>query len=352
MATLERAGKRWRVRQFVGGKLVTVASCATKPEAEVVLRRVEEEERARSSVVYASQIPLTEIIERWGADRIANGNDPLHTAKALSRLRGIVTGRNWHSTAAVTPVAVGTYRQEGGSPRACAILAGILRWAADTLDQYVHPKVLLALRPGRPGRKPSPVLMSAERVAEIEAIAGRESENAGALIHCLSTYGWRPITAARLTVQDFDAEAGTITCAVKGGDVVRHLLLPETVERLAVIAAGRKPDAPLFIHPRTGRAWDLDGAGSISQWGRNHLRVKIYDLKRYAITTMLNRGVPAHDVASFTGHRTVSQVLKYSRTNEERQKAALAAIHGNQMESQPDRTKPHTRGNLGFPSVN
>jgi hypothetical protein len=54
-----------------------------------------------------------------------------------------------------------------------------------------------------------------------------------------------------------------------------------------------------------------------------------YDLKRYAISTMLGRGVDAKAVASITGHRTVSLLLNtYARTNESRQQAALAAIAG------------------------
>lgn len=371
MATIERTGKRWRVRQFVGGKLTTVASCGTKPEAQAVLRRIEEEEKARSSVVYASQIQMRELLERWALAKTSDGNDPLHTAKAKSRMLGVITGNNWHTTAAITPASVGAYRQARGSPRACALLAAVLRWASDTLDQYVNPKTLLALKPGKPGRRPSPVLMSAERVAELESIAGLESESAATLIHCLSTYGWRPITAARHRCHDLDAGVGSITCQVKGGDVVRHLLLPETVERLSALVAGRSPDDPLFIDPRTGNAWELDGARAISEWARTHLKAKVYDLKRYAITTMLNRGIPAHDVASFTGHRTVSQVLKYSRTNDERQSSALgkmahsneswmdtlnaeltAKILGKKMESQPDHAEQQRDRNLLFPSEN
>lgn len=358
MATLERTGKRWRVRQFLSGKLVTVASCKTKPEAEAVLRRIEEEERARSSVVYASQIPMTEILERWEVAKVADDNDPLHTAKAKSRLKTLVTSRNWHATASITPLEVSNYRKAGGSPRACALLAAVLRWATDTLDQYTNPKTLLALKPGRPGRRPSPVLMLAQRVAEVEATAAAESESAAALVHCLSTYGWRPITAARHKVRDFDEAGASITCAVKGGDVVRHLLLPETIGRLARLVAGRGPDEPLFIDPRTGKAWALDGARSISEWAETHLKIKVYDLKRYAITTMLNRGIPAHDVASFTGHRTISQVLKYSRTNEERQALALGKMapqeeaRGKEMESQPDHIERRPARNLVIPSEN
>ncbi len=332
MATIEKTGKKWRVRQFVDGRLRTVARCATKPDALVMLRRVEEQERARGSVPRGSQLPMGEILARWRLAKVSTGNDPLHTSEAESRLRYLCNTRNWQGTASITAVAVSDYRQAGGSARTCAFLAGVLRWARDTLDQYVDPKALVGLRPGKAGRKPSPVLMSADQVAMVEERAQAMSASAGALVHCLASYGWRPITAARLRVSDFDPVAGTITCQVKGGDVVRHPLQPETLRRLRALVASTEPDAPLFLDPRRdNEGWALRGSRTIDQWSRDHLRVKVYDLKRYAISTMLGRGVPPQDIASFTGHRTISQVLRYSRTNEERQRAVLS------MMSAPDK---------------
>ena len=323
MATIEKTGTRWRVRQFGDGKLRTVASCATKVEAATVMRRLEEEERARSSVRCGNQLTLGEILVRWGKDKVGTGNDPLHTAAAVSRLRHLTAARNWSGTAAVTALSVSDYRRDGGSPRTCAFLASVLRWSRDVLDQYVDPKALLALRPGRAGRKPSPTLLTFEQVSALESLAQSQSASAGALVHCLSTYGWRPITAARLRVSDLDLADGTITCSVKGGDVVRHPLLPETIARLRWLVAKSSPTEPLFIDPRSGKAWGLTSAGVIDQWSRNHLRTKVYDLKRYAISRMLSRGIPPQDIAAFTGHRTISQVLKYSRSNETQQRLTL-----------------------------
>lgn len=334
MATMEKAGKRWRVRQFVDGKLRTVASCATKTEAQSFMRRIEEQERARGAVPRGSQLPMGEILARWERAKVGAGNDVRHTQATVVKLRNLAAARNWSVTASVSALAVSDYRESGGSHRTGCYLAAVLRWAADTLDQYVDPKALVALRRGRPARRPSPVLMAEDQVAEAEARAGCMSTSAAALVHCLSTYGWRPITAARLTVADFDPLAGTITCRVKGGDVVRHALLGATVERLSALAVGRAPTDPLFLDPRTGERWEAQSG--ISEWSRNHLRLKVYDLKRYAISTMLGRGVPAQDVAAFTGHRTISQVLRYSRSNEERQRATLEAISGKPVENAPE----------------
>jgi hypothetical protein len=332
MATIERIGTKWRVRQFSGGKLRTVASCSTKPDALVILRRIEEQEQARGRVVRGSQLPLSEVLARWSAAKIAEGNDPLHTQAAETRLRNMAERLNWASTMAVTVLAVSSYRMANGSPRTCSFLAAVLRWARDTLDQHVDPKALLALRPGKANRKPAKPLLTAEQVAAVEALAGQMHSNAATLVHCLSTYGWRPITAARMVVADFDAVGGTITCRVKGGDVVRHLLLPETTARLRWRVAEAKPQDPLFVDPRTKAGWALAGSYTISQWSRDHLRTKVYDLKRYAISTMLNKGIPPQDIAQFTGHRTIAQVLRYARTNELRQAATLAIL-GKSVES-------------------
>ena len=331
MATIEKTGKRWRVRRFTDGKLRTVASCATKLDAETILRRLEEEERARGKAPRGSQLPMGELLARWRTAKVGAGNDPAHTAAAEAKLRNLCAARNWQATMSVTALSVSDYRQAGGSVGACRFLAGVLRWAHDTLDQHVDAKALRALRAGRVARRPSPVLMTDDQVAEAEQRAERMSVSAGTLVHCLATYGWRPISAAKLTVADFDPFAGTITCHVKGGDIVRHMVLPRTHRLLCELIAGKKQTAPLFLDPRTDQAWDL--VRGISEWSRNHLRIKVYDLKRYAISTMLARGVPPQDVAAFTGHRTISQVLRYSRSNEERQRAALDAISGKDVES-------------------
>ncbi len=350
MATIERIGSKWRVRQFLGGKLKTVATASTKADAVNFLRRVEEQERARGSVPRGSQLALSEILARWEKAKVGSGNDPLHTAATTSKLRNLVTSRNWSTTASVSALAVSDYKQAGGSHRTGCYLAAVLRWARDTLDQYVDPKALTALRSGKTGRRPSPALMAGETVADAMRKAESMSASAGTLVHCLSTYGWRPITAARLTVSDFDPEGQTITCRVKGGDVVRHLLLEETVQRMAALVAGREPEAPLFLDPRTGEAWEVQRG--ISEWSRNHLRLKVYDLKRYAISTMLGRGAPAQDVAAFTGHRTISQVLRYSRSNEERQMATLKAISGKPVERPLIQAGRGTLRNIEKPSVN
>jgi integrase len=52
----------------------------------------------------------------------------------------------------------------------------------------------------------------------------------------------------------------------------------------------------------------------------------IYHLKRRAISRLLAKGIDPATIASMTGHRTPSIILAYARTNEERQRVALAAL--------------------------
>lgn len=54
----------------------------------------------------------------------------------------------------------------------------------------------------------------------------------------------------------------------------------------------------------------------------------IYQLKRRAISRMLAGGLDVATIASITGHRTPAGLLTYARTNEDRQRAALAVLDG------------------------
>ncbi len=325
VATVERTGTGYRVRQFIDGKLKTKARCTTRVEALAVQRRLEEDERV-TRVPKGLTLSLSEVVKRWQAQKVAEGNDPLHTGTTAHRVALIAERHNWHSTAAVTPAEAMAYRQAGEDPRAGACVAAVLNWASENLEQFVHPRTLVLFRPGKSGRKPPKPLLTHAQVAEAERIASSESADAGVLVHCLSTYGWRPITAARMTVADFDAVNGTITCKVKGGDVVRHLLLPETIGRMRWIVKDAAPSDPLFRSPITGKGWNLIGSGTISRWSYRHLKLRVYNLKRYAISTMLNHGISPQDIAAFTGHRVLAQILKYARTNASRQEHVLGIL--------------------------
>jgi hypothetical protein len=322
---------RWRE----GGretKLLCTPLYERKDKALEKARELKAQVSARRPLKAGADLKMDEILQRYRVRRESQGARDIHLEKAHKRLMSMCKENNWTTPRSVTPASVEKWRQDGGSPRAGAYLRAALRWAMETLDQAVDPRALIALRPRANRRRPKASLITDAQLATWQAKADECGENAGALIHCLSTYGWRPITAADLKVSDLDLADGTITTAVKGGDIVRHPLLPETLRRLSGIAEGRKPGEHLFLDPRKNekgpQPWSPDSSrrGSIIDWCRTVLGLKSYDLKRLAISRMLARGLPPQTVALFTGHRTISQVLAYARTNDEKARAALAVM--------------------------
>lgn len=336
MASLETLKNGYRVMWREGGRgspkkytpLIT-----SKKDALAAKERIEGEVAANAPIRRGVTLPLVELLERWRVARVNDGNDPFFALRDKTRLLHHVTEQGWTTTADLTPMAVLTWR--GDSDRtsgASRLWQAFLRWCRDYADQPIHAKVLVALRPPRreevePGR-----LLSTEEVAALEAKATKLSPDYGALVHCLATYGWRPITAARLTVADLDLDAGTIRTRVKskkvkGGRVVVHPLHPTTLALLRPIVAGRKPEDPLFIDGRVGKAFDAVGAKgagrTISLWCRDHLGEQVYNLKRYAISRLLEAMIPVKTIMLFTGHTTERQVYKYGRSNEEKQREAL-----------------------------
>lgn len=342
MAYLEPRPNGWliRWREPSGSKLESSELYAKESDATRELGRLQARLDAAKQINASSLIGLERLIGLWAQSRLELGNDPHWTERHRSLLVTMVTAMEWGTVRDITPAEVERWRQRrpkgkgpkgnpkllvgGRDPRRGALLRGCLRWVMETHRQPVDPFTLIALRPPRLRRRPKAELMTLEEVTETQQRADAIGPDAGALVHCLSRYGWRPATAARLTVGD--VAKGQITTSVKGGDIVRHPIAADTIQRLAKLMKGRPADAPLFRHPQTREPFTLDGASGIPQWYRTYMRGKIYDLKRWAITTMLDRGIAAADVKLFTGHRTVAQVLLYLRTNEARAQKALSMM--------------------------
>lgn len=315
---------RWR-EGGRGAKLLCSPIYRRKDEAQAKARELVMQISARRPMQQGTDLLMSELLMRYHTRRTGEGARDIHADRAVARVAALCESCGWKRPRDVTPAAVQEWRQNGGSPRAGAMLRAVLRWGMEVLDQAVDPRALVALRPRATRRRPKDPLPTAAQMAAWQAKADEWSPATGALIHCLSTYGWRPITAADLKVGDVDLAEQAITTSVKGGDVIRHPLLPETVKRLSPLVDGRNPDAPLFMRPTKDAGWTAQSSlpGSIPRWCKEALGMKSYDLKRWAISRMLDRGLPPQDVALFTGHRTIGQVLRYARTNDERARAAL-----------------------------
>lgn len=331
MPWIEKRPGGYVVRWREGGRN-TPAQCTPiitrKDLAKAKAEEIADQVAARGVLRPGVDLSMREILGRWKIAKAARGARDIHLDKAHTRLASLTAAQGWTNTRKITPATVEEWRQAGGSPRGGAMLRAVLRWASETCDQYVDPRAMVALRPRPTKRRPRKELPPAAYVTNWQAKADKASPSAGALVHCLGTYGWRPITAADLVVGDLDLEAGMITTAVKGGDIVRHPLLPATLKRLRPLVADRAKAEPLFLHPETGKAWNPSSSSgfSIVRWCRDYLCMSSYDLKRWAISTMLERKMEPQTVALYTGHRTLSQVLTYARTNEEKARKALAAL--------------------------
>jgi hypothetical protein len=162
------------------------------------------------------------------------------------------------------------------------------------------------------------------------------------LAHLVATYGHRPQSLAMLRVESVElTPAPRMKLPVKSGDTIRHPLLPETAELLAR-AIGKRKTGPLLLDP-LGKAWTSGAKASAWFWHqvgadtgekdkeKRKPAIGIYQLKCYAISRMLDLKLDLKTIASITGHRTPAVLLRYARTNETRQLAALSALAGIQV---------------------
>lgn len=212
---------------------------------------------------------------------------------------------------------------------------------AQSLGHPIEPGIV-TMRLERPRRTPQPNLLSAAQVAQIQQMADEWSAGLGLAVHLLVTYGHRPQSLVLLNQDAYDPAQNTLTLDIKGGDIHRHPLIPATTQRIAAAQnylqnrLQRKlcPSDPLIpAHYEAPGNRYLKGA-SLATWYCQCIGAKIhphstgiYNLKRYAISTLLQTGLDAKTIASITGHRTPSLILNtYARTNHDAQKRALHAI--------------------------
>lgn len=312
MAWLQRHGRGWRVCWREGGIERRGPILAPKAVAAAALRQVEAEQAARRPVRRGEALTWEALCRRWQATRPVGR----YREQALQMLLRLP----WRTPGEVTAAAVAAQ-----PPGRIRVIRSVLAYA-DGLGLPIDPRAARQRPPAAP-RRPEVPLLSDGAVEDLIARAEAWSPADGAIAHLIATYGHRAQSLVGLPAGGVDLEDGTITMEVKGGDRIRHPLLPATVARLRpLVEAAAGPAAPLFVGHlgkpwKDGRAWAAFFAHHVSG---SH---GYYQLKRYAITRMLGLGLDAKTVASITGHRTVSLLLNtYARTNETRQRAAIAAL--------------------------
>jgi len=326
MAYLVKRKGGWLVRWREGGRGAPVQSSEllpTKADAKRRAEAVEADLARRHAPGVGVVISWAELGKRWRDAMVAAQRTERYAEDGERRLSRISV--NWPPLDKLTRAHLAALKV--GELR---IAKAALGWARRFLDQPV-PDILDA-RPAKPqARKPRADLVSPEQVNEWIAMALAISPPGAAMAHLIATYGHRAQSLVGMPCGSFDlGQTPSLTIKVKGGDIVRHGLLPATVAILRPILDGRDPAAPAFLGP-DGLPWTDGRAWALWWWRYVSKGSGYYELKRFAITRMLDGGIDVVTVASITGHRTPSLLLNtYARTNEARQQAALDAIQAAQ----------------------
>lgn len=231
-----------------------------------------------------------------------------------------------------------------GTDRPLAYVRSVLRWA-QTSDLMPQMSFLVDQSLAPPQSTPSNYrLLTEEEWRKQMVIARRWGHEA--LAHCLSLYGWRPVTACLAKVGMVDLKRRWIgplhvKQTRKGKTHIHeHRLFSETCDLLAPLVEGRRPEEPLFLH-HDGGGWTLykRRALQLVAWYRNHCqRVApdagcVYAWKRFAVARMDRGDAPwplqVRDCLKkgFTGHATEAILKRYSATNGQEQDALTEELY-------------------------
>lgn len=325
MSSVCRKGSGWVVRWREGGRNRTSPRFGTEAEAADFRDDLDERQVVASKPDPRIRMEWAELVKRFVADRVARGHYAGRYANRVrAQLLAIGTVNKWR-TAADVPATAKAGLQVGHRRS----LVALLRFAIQ-IDQPVDRRFFDARNPPRKAPLRAD-LITDDQAAQAQTLAASKGPHAAALVHLLATYGHRPESLCQATVGAVNLAAGKIDLEVKGHRRVRHPLLPETVAVLRPIVEGRPASAPLFLDPH-GEPW---GTGQrFARWYQHQIGATahkdaagVYQLKRWAISGMLARGLDAVTVASITGHKTPSLLTDlYGRVNDQRQTAAMAKL--------------------------
>lgn len=284
---------------------------------------------------------IAELIKRWRDVKTAEKRNRIsYLDEVEHELTTLAAERKWVRWRDITMPAIDQWKIDTGGvnvSKRLACLQALLRWGWRQYGLNIDPVVLRHRLAKAPRKVVADVLLTEKQVARIMTAATAKGPQVAALIHYLSTYGARPISACTRLVKDVKFDQAELLVDGKHSGQWSHALLPKTLDYFAACTKDRGLDEPLFLDPRSGRGWEIGpdhAASSLCDWylrtlGRPLVGRElqgIYHLKRYAITRMLARGMDPATVAKFTGHLDLSQVLVYARANQVTTRSALKLI--------------------------
>jgi len=277
-----------------------------------------------------------EILTEWEHARRGDAEHPItdesiQEYKAVALKTALALGWDTIRKASKRSVLEHRAKTNGvGCTSAFRYLRHIYRWAGENLGQPYDLTIYKALRP--PQSQEADVDLIEDRFIQ-EILDAARVRGQFPLFYCLCHYGWRPASACRLTVGDVSLDALKVSLLVKRNGRHPAPITKETAQFLWPLMKGRDLSEPLFLNPE-GKPWRVKkGAVELDNWYKNNLRPKdcgkvgdIYALKRWAICTMFDVGVPPAEIQLITGHKCLSQVLKYFKHNEKRARAGVEKI--------------------------
>ena len=335
MASLafDRKNRRYLIRWRDGGRgsAEHVKRISDKAAATDFFNALERRQLSAKPAVNRLTMGWPEIVDRWHQTR-PEGDYRDRAKKYLDSL-------GWERLEEAMPELLASLR-----PHYFRLVKSVLNYAHRTLLLHVDQNAI-NVRPLKVAKRPKRPLLPPDDIQALVDKCAASCPGNGALAHLLATYGHRAENLVRLTASALQIDAngtGWLTLKVKSGDIIRHPLAPASLPQLQPLAAAATAaspkkwpqsidhngaTAPLLFINHLGVPWK-DGQ-AFAAWFHHSVSCGIgyYDaFKRAAITSMLDT-VDATTVASITGHRTVSLLVNtYSRTNADRQLAALAAI--------------------------
>lgn len=147
-----------------------------------------------------------------------------------------------------------------------------------------------------------------------ERLAFELAVNTGQRRGDLCRMGWRHISAGALTVKQS-----------KTGAVVAIPIVPE----LRAVLDALPQDRLTFLATGTGAPFTPAGLGN---WFRDTVRsarvsdeLSLHGLRKAAARRLAEAGCTTHEIASITGHRTLSEVERYTRSAEQARLARAAS---------------------------
>ncbi len=361
------------VRHVLDGspKKYTSPAYATKREALRAadelrdrLGRTVRKRHSSAPVQPVQDLPLMHVLEAWGRAMLSATPPEIQPTTLVDyrqTFKRLIARHEWKTTRDVTAGELKGIRDANngvGFKRPYAYLRSVLRWAKSELGQWVDPIFFEKIPTPRRNRS---VLTGLDKVRPchvamlIEEARTQYSLNFAALLHCFALFGARGASYARMNVEHYvQARRVFDILHVKHANRLVHPLFRKTCEYLDAIILDddgkeRDPGEPLFLSP-WGTRWKLSKRGQSDQMGqwirrlsvgiqRQQLaaakrdkrdpppaallfpRILSYDLKKFAISRMLDGDAPwpkplsARKAMSFTGHLTEEQVLKYGRAN-------------------------------------